>query len=82
MSVKKQDLHDLVEQIKEKHNKTAYDVLSKFVQGEFTVIDGTVVECDDSPFTKEEKEAVEEAESNINNGEYVTFAELKDDLKL
>jgi hypothetical protein len=82
MSVKKQDLHELIELIDEKYNQSAYDLLRKLINGEIVIIDGMIIECDDSPLTKEEKKAIEEAEENIKNGEYVTLEELKDELNL
>jgi hypothetical protein len=55
MSVKKKDLYELIDLIDDKDTLPAYELLQKFINGEISVIDGLVVECDDSPLTEEEK---------------------------
>jgi hypothetical protein len=55
MSVKKQDLYELIDLIDDKYTQPAYELLRKFINSKISVIDELIMECDDSPLTEKEK---------------------------
>jgi len=78
--VKKEDLHRLIDLIDENDNEPVYDLLQKVIDKKVNFADGLVVEYDDSPLTEEEKKKVEKAEKEIQEGEFIDWGELKNDL--
>jgi hypothetical protein len=82
MSVKKQDLYELIDLIDDKYTQPAYELLRKFINSKISVIDELIMECDDSPLTEKEKKTIEDAEESVKKGEYITLKDLEDELKL
>ncbi|WP_099354588.1 hypothetical protein [Fredinandcohnia onubensis] len=78
--VKKEDLHRLIDLIDENDNEPVYDLLQKVIDKKINFADGLVVEYDDSPLTEEEKKKVEKAEKEIQEGEFIDWGKLKNDL--
>ncbi|MEW9672882.1 hypothetical protein [Ammoniphilus sp. 3BR4] len=80
MSIRKEDLHKLVDLLDDKHNQPAYDLLRKLIKGDIVLIDGKVVEFDDAPMTEEEKKLTEKAMKDYDNGECIDWEEIKDEV--
>ncbi|MFS0821336.1 hypothetical protein [Bacillus sp. 1P02SD] len=78
--VKKEDLHRLIDLIDENDNEPVYDLLQKVIDKKVNFADGLLVEYDDSPLTEEEKKKIEKAEKEIQEGEFIDWAKLKNEL--
>jgi hypothetical protein len=80
--IRKEDLHSLIDLIDERDNEPFYKILRKIINKNAVIIDGMIVEFDVSPLTEEEKEAIEQAEKEYDEGEYQGWEELKNDWKI
>jgi hypothetical protein len=80
MSVRKEDLHKLIDLLDDKHNQPAYDLLHKLIKGDISIIDGMVFENDDSPMTDDENNRADKAMSEYENDQCVDWEEIKDEL--
>jgi len=71
MSIRKEDLHLLVDLVNEKDTKLVYDLIS-------VVIDKNkekdiIVEADNSPLTEKEKKVLDQAEIDIENEDLIDW---------
>lgn len=80
MSVRKEDLHKLIDALDDRHNQPAYDLLNKLIKGDIVIVDGMVVEYDNAPMTEEEKKLAEKAMNEYESGECVNWEDIKNEV--
>lgn len=71
MSIRKEDLHFLVDLVKEKDTKLVYDLIKVVIEKDNEK--EIVVEADHSPLTEEEKKILKQAEIDIENDDLVDW---------
>ena len=81
MSVRKEDLHKLIEHLKASDRKTAYEFLRSLVDiVDYIDEENEIVEADNSPLCFEELKAIKKAEEEIANDELIDWEDLKNDV--
>lgn len=74
MSIRKEDLHKLVELVNDNDTKLVYDLITVVIEKDQK--EEIIVEADNSPLTKKEKEILKEAEIDIENDDLVNWNDL------
>mgnify|MGYP000014578174 CR=1 FL=1 len=82
MNILKENLHRLLEQIKDQDNETVYTLLHKFLEKEIVVFEGMIVEADNSHLSNNELKAIESTNKQIENDELVDWEDLERELDL
>ncbi|EKN66479.1 hypothetical protein BABA_15257 [Neobacillus bataviensis LMG 21833] len=74
MSIRKEDLHLLVDLVSEKDTKLVYDLIRVVIEknNEKEI----VVEADNSPLTEKEKKILKQAEVDIDNDDLLDWDDL------
>lgn len=72
MSIRKEDIHRLVDLVSEHDAKLVYDLIRVIVEKDNEV----VVEADNSPLTENEKKILKQADIDIKNGDLVDWNDL------
>jgi hypothetical protein len=80
MSVRKEDLHKLIDSLEDRHNQPAYELLNRLINGDIAIIDGMVIQYDDAPMTEEEKKLSERAMREYEQKECIDWEEVKDEV--
>lgn len=76
MSIRKEDLHLLIDLVNEKDTKLVYDLISFIIEknNEKEI----VVEADNSPLTEKEKKILKQAEIDIENDDLIDWDDIHD----
>jgi hypothetical protein len=74
MSVRKEDLHQLVDFVNDRDAKLVYDLIRIVIERDI------IVEADNSPFTDREKKILKRADSDIENDDLVDWDDLHNDI--
>lgn len=74
MSIRKEDLHKLVELVNDNDTKLVYDLITVVIEKDQK--EEIIVEADNSPLTKKEKEILKEAKIDIENDDLVNWNDL------
>lgn len=74
MSVRKEDLHDLVELVNDNDTKLVYDLIKVVIEKDQEK--EIVVEADNSPLTEKEKKLLKKNELDIENDDLVDWGDL------
>ncbi|MDF0728771.1 hypothetical protein PY093_19310 [Cytobacillus sp. S13-E01] len=76
MSIRKEDLHLLIDLVNEKDTKLVYDLISFVIEknNEKEI----EVEADNSPLTEKEKKILKQAEIDIENDDLIDWDDIHD----
>lgn len=74
MSIRKEDLHLLVDLVNDKDTKLVYDLISVIIEKDNEK--EIIVEADNSPLTEKEKKILKEAELDIEKDDLVDWDDL------
>ncbi|MBL5768421.1 hypothetical protein MXL46_05790 [Heyndrickxia sporothermodurans] len=74
MSIRKEDLHILVDLVNDKDTKLVYDLIRVVIDKDNEK--EVIVEADNSPLTEKEKKILKETENDIKNGELIEWDDL------
>jgi hypothetical protein len=84
MSIRNEDIYHLIDQLDNDDRKIVFDLLQRLIHRPIKMTDEDgeqfIVEADNSPLTKEEIKALEQADREIDNGEVVDWEEAKREL--
>ncbi|MGE8078322.1 hypothetical protein [Peribacillus loiseleuriae] len=75
MSIRKEDLHSLVDLVNEKDAKLVYDLIKVVIEKDHEK--EIIVEADNSPLTKQEKKLLKQIESDIENDDLIDWEDLR-----
>lgn len=79
MSIRRKDLHELVDQLSPYDQKTAYDFLAYLINRNEKDF---MLEADNEPLTEEEKSDLQAAQQQIEKGDVVDWKDIKRGLEL
>ncbi|MDG5790149.1 hypothetical protein QA612_22170 [Evansella sp. AB-P1] len=74
MSVRKEELHKLVDQVKEKDAKLVYDLIKVVIDKDNE--DNLVASADNSPLSESEKKVLKQAEIDIENDDLLDWEDI------
>jgi len=74
MSVRRKDLHLLVDLVREQDAELVYDLISVVIEKNNEK--EMIVEADNSPLSKKEKEILKQAEHDIENDDLIDWDDL------
>lgn len=74
LSIRKEDLHILVDLVNDKDTKLVYDLIRVVIDKDNEK--EVIVEADNSPLTEKEKKILKETENDIKNGELIEWDDL------
>ncbi|TYS40759.1 hypothetical protein [Bacillus infantis] len=74
MSIQKEDLHLLIDLVKEKDRNLVYHLLRVVIEKESGK--ETIVEADNSPLTEKEKKILKQAEMDIDKDDLINWEDL------
>ncbi|MFB7303849.1 hypothetical protein [Heyndrickxia sporothermodurans] len=74
MSIRKEDLHILIDLVNDKDTKLVYDLIRVVIDKDNEK--EVIVEADNSPLTEKEKKILKETENDIKNGELIEWDDL------
>ena len=75
MSIRKEDLHLLVDLVNDNDTKLVYDLIRVVIEKDHEK--EIVVEADNSPLTEKEKKILKQAELDIENGDLLDWDDLR-----
>ncbi len=75
MSIRKEDLHTLIDLVNERDRKLIYNLIKVVIEKDHEK--DISVEADNSPLTDREKEILKQANIDIENGELVDWDDLR-----
>ncbi|MBU9722740.1 MULTISPECIES: hypothetical protein [Bacillaceae] len=76
MSIRKEELYRLVDQVKEKDAKLVYDLIKVVIEKDNE--DNIIVSADNSPITESERKILKQAKSDIENDDLLNWEEIND----
>jgi hypothetical protein len=74
MSIRKEDLHLLVDMVNDKDTKLVYDLIRVVIEKDSGK--EIIVEADNSPLTEKEKKLLNQAEKEIENDDLIDWDDL------
>jgi hypothetical protein len=75
MSIRKEDLHLLVDLVNDNDTKLVYDLIKVVIEKDNGK--GIIVEADNSPLTEQEKKILKQAEIDIKSHDLVDWDDLR-----
>ncbi|MFJ5621615.1 hypothetical protein ACIQD3_02570 [Peribacillus loiseleuriae] len=90
MSIRKEDLHSLVDLVNEKDAKLVYDLIKVVIEKDAKLVydlikvviekdheKEIIVEADNSPLTKQEKKLLKQVKMDIKNDDLIDWEDLR-----
>ncbi|OIJ21710.1 hypothetical protein BKP45_03145 [Anaerobacillus alkalidiazotrophicus] len=75
MSIRKEDLHTLIDLVNERDTKLVYDLIRVVIEKDHEV--DITFEADNSPLTDREKEVLKQANIDIENDDLVDWDDVR-----
>ncbi|WP_078429811.1 hypothetical protein [Alkalihalobacterium alkalinitrilicum] len=75
MSIRKEDLHTLIDLVNERDTKLVYDLIKVVIEKDHEK--ETTIEADNSPLTDREKEILKQSNIDIENDDLVDWDDVR-----